>query len=100
MYIGVARFEIFIPGSTSLKDKRRVVRSATSTVSHKLNVAVAEVDHQNLWQRAAIGVSCVSESAGQCHKVLQKAEKIVGRSVIGNAEIIDRTIDVVDMEDM
>ncbi|MFP5352256.1 MAG: DUF503 domain-containing protein [Actinomycetota bacterium] len=100
MYIGVARFEIFIPSSSSLKDKRQVVRSAMAAVRNKLNVAVAEVDHQDLWQRSALGVSCVSESAGRCHKVLQDVEKIVARSVIGNAEIIDRTIDVVDMEDM
>lgn len=100
MYIGVARLEIFIPGSTSLKDKRQVVRSVTATIRNKLNIAVAEVDHQDLWQRSAIGVSCVSESAGQCHKVLQEVEKIVSRVIVGSAEIIDRSIDVVDMEDM
>ncbi len=100
MYIGVARFELFIPASSSLKEKRQVVRSATANVRNKLNVAVAEVDHQDLWQRSALGISCVSESAGQCHKVLQDVEKIVARAIIGSAEIIDRTIDVVDMEDM
>ncbi len=99
MYIGVARFELFIPSSASLKDKRQVVRSVTAAVRNKFNVAVAEVDHQDLWQRCALGVSCVSESAGQCRKVLQEVEKVVGRSVIGTSEIIDRTIDVVDMED-
>ena len=100
MYIGVARFDLFISASTSLKDKRQVVRSVTATVRNKYNVAVAEVDFQDLWQRSAIGVSCVSESAGQCRKVLQEVEKIVGRSVIGSAEIVERSIDVVDMEDM
>ncbi len=99
MYIGVARFELFIPSSASLKDKRQVVRSVTAAVRNKFNVAVAEVDHQDLWQRCALGVSCVSESAGQCRKVLQEVEKVVGRSVIGTSEIIDRTIDVVDIED-
>ena len=100
MYIGVARFDLFIPASASLKDKRQVVRSVTASVRNKFNVAVAEVDHQDLWQRSAIGVSCVSESAGQCRKVLQEVEKVVGRSVIGRAEIVERSIDVVDMEDM
>lgn len=100
MYIGVARFDLFIPASTSLKDKRQVVRSVTATVRNKFNVAVAEVDFQDLWQRAALGVSCVSESAGQCRKVLQEVEKVVGRSVIGRAEIVERSVDVVDMEDV
>jgi uncharacterized protein len=99
MYIGVARFDLFIPSSSSLKDKRQVVRSVSAAVRNKFNVAVAEVDHQDLWQRTALGVSCVSESAGQCNKVLQEVEKVVGRSVIGRAEVIDRTVDVVDMED-
>ncbi|MDP9066841.1 MAG: DUF503 domain-containing protein [Actinomycetota bacterium] len=99
MYVGVARFELFIPASSSLKDKRQVVRSVIAAVRNKFNVAVAEVDHQDLWQRCALGVSCVSESAGQCRKVLQEVEKVVGRSVLGSAEIIDRSIDVVDMED-
>ena len=96
----MARFDLFIPASTSLKDKRQVVRSVTATVRNKFNVAVAEVDFQDLWQRSAIGVSCVSESAGQCRKVLQEVEKVVGRSVIGRAEIVERSVDVVDMEDV
>lgn len=100
MYIGVARFDLFIPASTSLKDKRQVVRSVTATVRSRFNVAVAEVDFQDLWQRAAIGVSCVSESAGQCRKVLQEVEKVVGRSAMGRAEIVERSVDVVDMEDV
>jgi uncharacterized protein len=100
MYIGVARFELFIPASRSLKDKRQVIRSVSAAVRNKFNVAVAEVDHQDLWQRSALGVSCVSESAGQCSKVLQEVEKVVGRAVIGSGEIIDRTVDVVDMEDL
>ena len=100
MYVGVGRFELFIPASRSLKDKRQVVRSAQAAVRNKLDVSVAEVDHQDLWQRSAIGVSCVSASADQCRKVLQEVEKVLGRSVIGNAEIVQRAIDVVDMEDL
>ncbi len=100
MYVGVGRFDLFIPASRSLKDKRQVVRSAQAAIRNKFDVAVAEVDHQDLWQRSAIGVSCVSASAGQCRKVLQEVEKVLGRSMIGNAEIVERAIDVVDMEDL
>ena len=100
MFIGVARYELFIPESVSLKDKRRVVRSATATVRAKLNVAIAEVDHHDLWQRAALGVSCVAESSGRCHMVLQEVEKLIGRTVVGGAEIVDRSIDVVGLDDL
>jgi uncharacterized protein len=100
MFIGVARFELFIPASESLKDKRRVVKSISSVVHNKLNVSISEVDHQDLWQRAAIGIGCVAESIGHCRKVLQEAEKLIGRAALDGAEIIDRRLEVVAMEDL
>jgi uncharacterized protein len=100
MFIGVARFEIFIPASASLKDKRQVLRSITGAVRHKFNVSIAEVDHQELWQRAAFGVSCVAESIGHCRKVMQEVEKAMGRAALDGAEIVDRSIDVVALEDL
>lgn len=100
MFIGVARFEIFIPASRSLKDKRQVLRSVTSHVQHRFNVSIAEVDHQDLWQRAAFGVSCVAGSALQCRKVMQEVEKAIARSALDAAEIVDRSLDVVALEDL
>ena len=100
MFIGVARYEIFIPESTSLKDKRGVLRSITSVVTKKYNVSIAEVDHQDLWQRSALGISCVSGTMSQCRKVLQEVEKAVGRSALDGAEIVDRSIDVFALEDL
>ena len=100
MFIGVGRYELFIPASESLKDKRGILRPITSAVRNKFNVSVAEVDHQNLWQRAALGVTCVAESIGQCRKVLQEVEKGMSRAAIGGAEIVDRTVHFVSMEDL
>ncbi len=100
MFIGVARFEIFIPESTSLKDKRGVLRSILSVVTRKYNVAIAEVDYQDLWQRAALGISCVSGTMGQCRKILQEVEKAVGRTAVNGAEIVDRSIEVFALEDL
>jgi uncharacterized protein len=100
VFIGVARFELFIPASASLKDKRQVLRKVTQVVRNKFNVSIAEVDHQDLWQRAALGVSCVAESIGHCRKVLQEVEKTVGRAAIGGAEIVDRSLEVVAAEDL
>lgn len=100
MFIGIAKFELFIPASESLKDKRRVIRSVTGTLRAKFNVAVAEVDHQDLWQRTAIGTSCVAESAAHCRRVLQEVEKSIGRSLTGHGEIIDSSVEVVALEDL
>ena len=100
MFIGVGRFELFIPASRSLKDKRQVLRSVTQTVRNKFPVAIAEVGYQDKWQRAAIGVSCVSSSVSHCRKLLQEVEKVVGWAAIDGAEIVDRTFDVVALEDL
>jgi uncharacterized protein YlxP (DUF503 family) len=100
MFIGVARYELFIPHSVSLKDKRQVLRSVTMSVRNRFNVSIAEVDHQDLWQRAAFGVGCVSESVGQCRKVIQEVEKTIGRAVLGGAEIVGREVEFVTFEDL
>jgi uncharacterized protein YlxP (DUF503 family) len=100
MFIGIARYEIFIPEARSLKDKRRVLKSITGKVQAKFQVALAEVEFQDLWQRAAVGVSCVAGSHGHCQKILQEVEKAIGRAAIDGAEITDRRIEVVAMEDL
>lgn len=100
MFIGVARFELFIPAARSLKDKRQILRSVTQNVKNRFVVGIAEVEYQDLWQRAALGVSCVSETSGQCHKILSEVEKTVGRAAIEGAEIVGREFRVVAMEDL
>jgi uncharacterized protein len=100
MFIGVGRFELFIPASGSLKNKRQVLRSVTSVVRNKFNVSIAEVDYQDLWQRAAFGVGCIAESASHCRKVLQEVERSIARSSLDQAEIIDRSIQIVALDDL
>ena len=100
MFIGIARYELFIPASSSLKDKRQVLRSVTQNIRNRFPVAVAEVDHQDLWQRAALGVSCVAESTGHCAKLLQEVEKTISRTALGSAELVDRRVEFVSMDDL
>jgi uncharacterized protein YlxP (DUF503 family) len=100
MFIAVGRFEFFIPDSRSLKDKRQVLRSVIQTTSNKFNVSIAEVEYQDLWQRAAVGVSCVAESIPHCRKVLQEVEKLMAKTAIGGAEIVDRSIHIVALDDL
>jgi uncharacterized protein YlxP (DUF503 family) len=100
MFIAIARFEFFIPASRSLKDKRRVLRSVIQTIRNRFNVSIAEVEYQDLWQRAAVGVSCVAESIAHCRKVLQEVEKVMAKTALDGAEIVDRTIHIVSLEDL
>ncbi|MBI4744417.1 MAG: DUF503 domain-containing protein [Actinobacteria bacterium] len=77
MIIGSAEMELFLPEANSLKDKRQIVKSITSKIRNKFNVSVAEIDYNDLWQRALIGISCVSDSDYQARKILTTIEKTV-----------------------
>ena len=59
MVVGLLSLEFHIPGSRSLKEKRMVLRGIKDRI-RKFNVAVAEVEHHDLWQRAGISVVTVS----------------------------------------
>lgn len=100
MYIGIARFELFIPASRSLKDKRQVLRSLFQTVRNRFNVAVAEVGFQDKWQRASVGITCVSGSTRHCRAMLEEVERAVVRAVVPSAEVVDRDLQVVALEDL
>lgn len=97
MFVGICRLELRVPESGSLKAKRHVVKALVGGMRAKFNVSVAEVDHQDLWQRATLGVSCVSETGFQVRKVLQEVEKFVARD--GRVELLAATTDVVAPED-
>ena len=59
MVVGLLTVELHVPGAQSLKDKRTVLRRVKDRLK-KFNVAVSEVDHQDLWQRASLAVVAVS----------------------------------------
>lgn len=77
MFVGSVRIELHIPQARSLKDKRQVVRSLKDRIRQRVPAAVAEVDFQDLWQRAALGVAVVSGEAGQVTEMLQSVRRIV-----------------------
>lgn len=77
MHVCAVEIDIHIPQSTSLKAKRSVLNSLIETVSHRYPVAIAEVDHQNIWQRSSIGVAAVSSSPKMVEQILDDVERYV-----------------------
>lgn len=73
--IGVLTLELRIEDSHSLKDKRHVVKSLKDRLRHKYNVAVAEIDGQDLWQRATLAAVTVSGDHAHAERVLQAVEQ-------------------------
>jgi len=94
MNIGVCKIKLRLPENLSLKGKRRVLKSITTRVRSKFNVSVAEVDDQNLWQLATLGVCCVSNNKRYTNEVLSKVVDFIinGRFEV---EILDYEIELI-----
>jgi len=73
--VAVLTLELRLENSHSLKDKRHVVKSLKDRLRGKFNVAVAEVDHQDLWQRAAIAAVTVAYDHVHAERVLHSVEE-------------------------
>jgi len=87
LFVGIVRFELFIPAARSLKDKRQVVRGLKDRIREHVRAAVAEVEHQDLWQRAALGVAVVAPDATHARELLQSTRRIVEQTYA--AELTD-----------
>ena len=87
MLVGLCRFDLRIPGASSLKEKRHVVKTLTASLRKTFNVAVAEVDHHDLWQRTTLAVSSVAGEAYHLKRVMHEVERHIDRWM--EVEIID-----------
>lgn len=85
MPIGLLTLEIHIPDARSLKDKRQVIRSLKDRLRAHFNVAVAEMDFQDVWQRSVVGVVTISNDAHHLEQSLQAilaaSESVLGRDL-------------------
>lgn len=77
MVVGLCTVELFISESQSLKDKRQVLHSLKDRLHGKFNLSVAEVDGQDLWQRAILGMACVANEGGYVNQVLEQALNVI-----------------------
>jgi len=87
--IGVLTLELRIEDAHSLKDKRHVVKGLKDRLRARFNVAVAEIDFEDVWQRALVAAVTVSSSRENAEKVLQVVEKDaanqLGGGLVGSA---------------
>ena len=70
MVLGVCRLQLILPDNHSLKGKRGVVRSICAQVRRKFNVAIAEVEDQNLWQVAGLGFVVISSDGRHADRMV------------------------------
>ena len=92
MFVGVLQIELSIPGAYSLKEKRHVLRGLLERLRRDFAVSAAEVDRQDVWNSAVVGVAFVSNDAKHARSHLQKALNSLERS--RDAEVADSQIEV------
>lgn len=89
MIVGVITFELYIPGCNSLKAKRSSIKGMKERIRSRFNVSVAELDHNDKWQRSSLGVSIISNDRVHVEKVIGKITDLVYG---------DRRVEVLDIK--
>ena len=88
MPIGLLTLEIHIPDARSLKDKRQVLRSLKDRLRRHYNIAIAELEGQETWQRSVVGVVTISADPrhleDSLEKVANESERLLGRDLVGS----------------
>ena len=97
MFVCVARLTLQIPDSGSLKAKRQVLRRVTERVKARFNVAVAEVDDQDLWQKASIALAVVGNERRHVDEQMEKIIHFVEEMYI--APLISREKEILAFGD-
>ena len=77
MIIAIVTWDLHLPASHSLKEKRSVLKPLTSTLRRTLNVSVAETGQQDLWQRAEIACAVVGSDRSVVDEILRAADRMV-----------------------
>ena len=72
MIIGILRLDLHVPDSHSLKDRRSVLKSLKDQLRNRFNIAVAEVDPTEKWQRATLGISTLGDHRDHVDGVLDQ----------------------------
>jgi hypothetical protein len=70
MRIGLCIVDIYIPGKSSLKGKRQVLRSIKDKIKNRFNFSLAELDDQNKWQRTKLGIVTISNDGRHANNTL------------------------------
>ena len=90
--VAVGTVELHLSRVGSLKEKRHALKGLKEKVRNRFEVAVAEVDHHDSWQRATIAVASISHDSRHANEVVSKAVGFVESLVDGH--VIDVRIEI------
>ncbi len=95
-FIGIYTFEIHLPESHSLKEKRMVLRSVKAQLANRVSCSIAEVDHHDVWQRSRLTLACVAREAAEAERLLDTAERWLAAQEF---ELLSHERDLVSFDD-
>jgi len=96
MVIGACRIFLSIDEAFSLKDKRHIVKSIVERIKSRFNASAAEVDLNDKWKNAVIGIACVSNDSGHADSMINSIVNFVEND--GRAVLVDYTTEIIHME--
>jgi hypothetical protein len=90
--VALGLVELHLGEVDSLKGKRHVLKGMKEKVKQRFNVSVAEVDHEDLWQRATLAVACVANDARHANEVVSKALNFI--EALSDGAVIDVRVEI------
>lgn len=90
--VALGMVELHLPDVESLKGKRHVLKGLKERVRARFEVSVAEVNHQDVWQRATLAVAYVSADARHANEVVSKAMDYIEDHVEGR--VLDTSVEI------
>ena len=94
MHIGVCTIQLYMHSSRSLKDKRQILRSITDRLRQKFNVTVAEIENNDSWNTATLGIVCLSNDRKFTNELISKTITFVNSSRLP-AEVLDISTEII-----
>ena len=77
MHIGVCKVKLYLPESRSLKDKRRVIKSIITRIRNKFNIAIAEIEAQDMHQSAILAAVTVANEQKFVSQIISKSVRYI-----------------------
>ena len=96
MFVAIGVAELHIPGSRSLKEKRKVLKSAVDRLHHRLRISIAEVEHHDLRQRSGLGWAVVATTHSHAEEISDKIRRYFEN--LTTAELVAWDVDILEGE--
>ena len=95
MVIGLCHLELLLHGNFSLKGKRQVIKSVVERARQRFNISIAEVEDQDLWQKAVLGICTVSNDRQRVNSILDQVVSFIDNTHL--AQVADSQIEIMNI---